>query len=103
MTSPSPSKAHPHRMKMYQGLFTGRELAAAAVLIAVAGYAALALGHGKYQTAVIVEVAMVGGFVNVLRARELERTGRTPRFGQNWLAVGWFALAVVVLLLAPTL
>jgi len=88
---------------MDRGLFTGRELAGAVLSIALAGLAALALGHGKFQTPVMVEIAMVAGFVNILRTRDLERTGGRPRFGQNWLAAAWFGLVVVILLVAPSL
>ena len=88
---------------MYRDLFSVTELAAAAVLIAVAGYAALALGRGNYQTAVIVEIAMVAGLTSILRSRDLERQGRRATFGQNWLAVMWFALAILILIFAPRL
>jgi hypothetical protein len=88
---------------MYRDLFSVTELAAAAVLIAVAGYAALALGHGNYQTAVIVEIAMVAGLTNIVRTRDLERQGRRTTVGQNWLAARWFAFAVLILIFAPKL
>jgi len=87
---------------VYRNLFSATELAAAAVLIAVTGFAALALGHGNYQTAVIVEIAIVAGLTSILRTRDLDRQGRATS-GQNWLAAMWFAFAVLILIFAPSL
>jgi hypothetical protein len=84
-------------------LFTTRELLFAMGLIALAGFGTLALGHGRYQSAILVEMAMIAGFLSVLRTRDAEAKGRPTFSWQLWLTVGWFALAVVGLLISPSL
>jgi hypothetical protein len=86
-----------------QRLFSVFELLAAVGLTALAGFAALALGHGRYSTAIMVETAMVAGFVSILRTRDAERRGRPQLPWQPWMAVGWFGLAASVLIVAPDL
>jgi hypothetical protein len=83
-------------------LFTSRELAFAVALTALAGFAALALGHGRYQTPVLVEIAMIAGFVSILRTRDAQANGRR-RVWSQWSSTAWFGLAALGLLLAPNL
>lgn len=88
---------------MYRNLFTPTELIVAVGLIALAGFAALALGHGNFQTSIIVEIAMVAGFTSILRTRDAEANGRPSMGWQRWSAVMWFGFAAMVLLVAPSL
>jgi hypothetical protein len=88
---------------MLTDLFTNRELAFAVGATALAGFAALALAHGRYQPAVIVEIAMVAGFASVLRVREAQAKGRRLMGWSQWSAVMWFGLALLSLLFAPNL
>jgi hypothetical protein len=88
---------------MASDLFTTRELAFAFGVTVLAGFAALALAHGSYQPAVLVEIAMVAGFASVLRVRDAEAKGRRLLGWSQWSAVGWFGLAVLGLIFAPSL
>jgi hypothetical protein len=87
---------------MERSLFTTRELLFAVGLTALAGFAALALGHGRNQTLIMVEIGMIAGFASVLRTRHAEAKGRRLFPWQPWMTVGWFGLAAIGLLLART-
>ena len=88
---------------MERSLFTPREFVFAVAVTALAGFGALALGGGRYETPVVVEIAMVGGFASILRTRDAEAKGRQLLRWSQWSAVGWFGLAAIGLLLAPNL
>jgi len=88
---------------MSSDLFTTRELAFAVGVTVLSGFAALALAHGSYQPAVLVEISMVAGFASVLRLRDAQAKGRRLLGWSQWSAVVWFGLAVLGLIFAPSL
>jgi hypothetical protein len=88
---------------MSSDLFTARELLFAVGATALAGFAALALARGGYQAAVGVEIAMVAGFASILRVRDTQARGRQLSRWAQWSSVGWFGLAALGLILAPSL
>ena len=87
------------------GIATRAELALAAIVTSVAVLAALALnGHDPFPAAVVL-FAMVLGFLNIARQRDLRARGIETRFAQarDWLSVMWFGFAALMLAFAKSL
>jgi hypothetical protein len=88
---------------MTQGLLRTGEVVVAVALMALAGFAALALSHGGIRAPILVEIAMAAGFLSMVRMREADAKGRRVQPWEPWRAALWFGLAAIGLLAAPSL